>query len=72
MLGHVGLIFVIVLFAILKFYISVSTTATTIKQRALILVNFVEYDLVSSTRPFNLIMNSSIRLNLITIIISLL
>ena len=39
--------------AILKFYISISAVTTT-KQIALFLAIFLEYDLVSSTRPFDL------------------
>ena len=67
MLYYTGFILIIfVHIAIFKFYISIgtiSTTTTTTKQIALILVNFLESDLVSSTWPFNLIMNSSILLN---------
>ena len=57
--------FILIIFvhiAIFKFYISISTITTT-KQIALILVNFLKSDLVSSTWPFNLIMNSSSLLN---------
>ena len=62
MLDYIEFILVIVHVVILKFYISISAVATT-KQIALILAILLEYDLVSSTRPFNLIMNSSILLN---------
>lgn len=62
MLDYIEFILVIVHDTILKFYISISAVTTT-KQIALILDIFLEYDLVSSTRPFNLIMNSSILLN---------
>ena len=57
MLDYIEFILVNVHIAIFIFYISISAVTTT-KQIALILVIFLEYDMVSSTRPFNLTMIS--------------